>query len=141
MEVLERIFKTVIELGYASTWVILAVLLLRCALRRMPKRYSYLLWAIPAVRLLIPIPFAGVWGMLGVKMAVDGSGFFVPPGTPFVKHQGYVLFRVVLIHDRDMLFYHIFYFQAFPHCPVIIVFVEICCRAFAAVPTGNGVVM
>ena len=80
-------------------------------------------------------------GILLVKMAVDGSGFFVPPGTPFVKHQGYVLFRVVLIHDRDMLFYHIFYFQAFPHCPVIIVFVEICCRAFAAVPTGNGVVM
>ncbi len=73
MEVLERIFKTVIELGYASTWVILAVLLLRCALRRMPKRYSYLLWAIPAVRLLIPIPFAGVWGMLG-SLAENGGG-------------------------------------------------------------------
>ena len=73
--------------GYASTWIILTVLLLRCILQRAPKKYSYMLWAIPAVRLLIPIPFAGIWGMLGgLPEGSLGRAFY--QAAFFLSHPG-----------------------------------------------------
>lgn len=64
MVFLERVFRNILELGYTGAWIILAVLLMRCILKKAPKKYSYILWGIPAVRLLIPIPFAGIWGVV-----------------------------------------------------------------------------
>lgn len=60
MNFLERLFLGVLGLGETGVLVILAVLFLRCVLHRMPKKFSYVLWAIPAVRLLIPVSFHGI---------------------------------------------------------------------------------
>ncbi len=84
---LEEILASVLEMGYAATWVILAVLLLRVILQRMPKKYSYMLWAIPAVRLLIPIPFAGVWGLL-CRLPEGGLGRALYQAASFLSHPG-----------------------------------------------------
>ena len=86
-EYLEGILGSVLEMGYASTWIILTVLLLRCISQRAPKKYSYMLWAIPAVRLLIPIPFAGIWGMLGgLPEGSLGRAFY--QAAFFLSHPG-----------------------------------------------------
>lgn len=51
---LKQIFSAVAEMSVTGAYIILAVLLIRAAIKRLPKRFSYMLWVIPAVRLLCP---------------------------------------------------------------------------------------
>ena len=74
---MEEILQPVLELSYAGTWVIAAVMALRCFLYRLPKKFSYILWAIPGIRLLFPISFPGIWGILEKAKGTE-SGFIVP---------------------------------------------------------------
>ncbi len=41
-------------MSVTGAYIILAVLIIRAAIKRLPRRFSYMLWAIPAVRLLCP---------------------------------------------------------------------------------------
>ena len=54
---MNTLFLQLLNMSIAATWAVLAVLLLRLALRKAPKRIHCLLWAIPALRLLIPVFF------------------------------------------------------------------------------------
>lgn len=49
-----RVFSTIIDMSIVSSFVILAVLLIRLVLRWAPKRFSYVLWAVVLLRLLCP---------------------------------------------------------------------------------------
>ena len=52
--VLETVFLKILNMSIGGAFVILAVLLARLLLRRAPRAISFALWAIVAVRLLIP---------------------------------------------------------------------------------------
>ena len=52
---MERWLSAVLSMSGTASLVIAAVLLIRLALRRAPKRFSYLLWAVVLFRLLCPI--------------------------------------------------------------------------------------
>ena len=80
-------------------------------------------------------------GVLLVQVPIYRSRFFVPPGSPFVHHQGDFFLRVVFVHDLDMFPDDIFNFEAFAHCPVVIVFVEIRSRSFTAAPSRHRVIV
>lgn len=49
------IFQTVLTLSLAGTFCIFIVLLARLLLRRAPKKFSYMLWAIVFIRLICPV--------------------------------------------------------------------------------------
>lgn len=51
------ILDTLFEMSITASVVILAVLLVRLLMRRLPKIYSYLLWTIVGIRLCIPFSF------------------------------------------------------------------------------------
>lgn len=50
-----EIFARLIDMSITATVVIIAVLIARCFMGRLPKRYSYILWMIVVVRLLCPV--------------------------------------------------------------------------------------
>ena len=50
MKVMEQIFLTVLNMSASACVVIAVVLLARLLLRRAPKKWSYLLWSVAAVR-------------------------------------------------------------------------------------------
>lgn len=58
------------SMALMATFAALAILLLRLLLRRMPKRYSYILWGAVGFRLVMPVSFslpislAGLWKQL-----------------------------------------------------------------------------
>ncbi len=52
---IKEIFSAVAEMSITGSYIILAVLVIRAAIKKLPKRFSYMLWAIPAVRLLCPL--------------------------------------------------------------------------------------
>ena len=51
---MEAVFAAVLKMSLAGGAVILLILPLRLALRRAPRRFSYLLWAVAAFRLSVP---------------------------------------------------------------------------------------
>jgi len=69
----EGIFRTVLEMSITGSWVILAVLLARLVLRRLPKRYSYALWAVAGFRLCCPVSFASVVSLFSLPKVQTGA--------------------------------------------------------------------
>ena len=55
---LSQIFLTFLYKNMTVSVVIIAVLLARLLLRKMPKKYSYILWSIVGIRMIFNLPFA-----------------------------------------------------------------------------------
>ena len=55
---LSQIFLTFLYKNMTVRVVIIAVLLARFLLRKMPKKYSYILWSIVGIRMIFDLPFA-----------------------------------------------------------------------------------
>ena len=55
---LSQIFLTFLYKNMTVSVVIIAVLLARFLLRKMPKKYSYILWTIVGIRMIFDLPFA-----------------------------------------------------------------------------------
>lgn len=55
---LSQIFLTFLYKNMTVSVVIIAVLLARFLLRKMPKKYSYILWSIVGIRMIFDLPFA-----------------------------------------------------------------------------------
>lgn len=55
---LSQIFFTFLYKNMTVSVVIIAVLLARFLLRKMPKKYSYILWSIVGIRMIFDLPFA-----------------------------------------------------------------------------------
>ena len=51
---MQTLFLTVLDMSIMASVIILFVLVLRLLLKRMPKRFSYLLWIVVLIRLLCP---------------------------------------------------------------------------------------
>ena len=65
------------------TLVILAVLLVRLLLRRLPKKYSYLLWSVVGIRMLFQIQFPARFSLLSLwhymTQQISGSQLLAAP--------------------------------------------------------------
>lgn len=65
------------------TLVILAVLLVRLLLRRLPKKYSYLLWSVVGIRMLFQIQFPARFSLLSLwhymTQQISGSQLLTAP--------------------------------------------------------------
>ncbi len=64
---MDTIFLKVLNMSTGACYVIAAVLLARLLLRRAPKIYSYLLWAVVGFRLCCPFSFRSVFSLFSVK--------------------------------------------------------------------------
>ena len=70
----ERLFLVVLRTALPGSLCILAVLAARLALRRMPARFSYLLWAVVVFRLVCPVPPAAPFGLLPSSLPGSAGG-------------------------------------------------------------------
>lgn len=61
---MEQLFWRIADLTLSGSIAILGVLAFRWMLKDQAKIFSYLLWIIVGIRLLIPISISGVWGVL-----------------------------------------------------------------------------
>lgn len=57
-------FLQVINLSYLGSIVIVFILAARLLLKKAPKKYSYILWAVALVRLIVPISFESVLSLI-----------------------------------------------------------------------------
>lgn len=64
MQLLERMFIQILQMGWMGSMVILLVLAARIPLKKAPKRFSYMLWAAVLLRLLFPFSFEGAFSLI-----------------------------------------------------------------------------
>lgn len=86
IERLEPAFMQLLNMSITAGYVILAVLLARLLMRRLPKRYSYALWAVVAFRLLCPVSISSVLsifniGIFDMTAATQGAELVYIPGN------------------------------------------------------------
>lgn len=61
---MDAVFLKVFNMSITAGWLILAILVLRLLLRKMPKRFICALWAIAAVRLVCPLSFESAFSLI-----------------------------------------------------------------------------
>lgn len=66
---LDKVFLQVINMSYIGIVVILFVLAARILLKKAPKKYSYILWLVVLLRLIVPISFESVLSLIPVNPA------------------------------------------------------------------------
>ncbi len=67
---MSKIFEAVLEMSVTAGYVILAVMLVRILIRRLPKKYSYALWSVVGFRLICPVSFKAVYSLFSVTERV-----------------------------------------------------------------------
>lgn len=75
---MERIFLRILEMDMAGTACILFVLAIRLLLRRKPRSFSYVLWAVVFLRLLCPFSLSSPYfGLMlgGVGQALESAAY------------------------------------------------------------------
>ncbi len=82
----EPAFLQLFNMSITASYVILAVMLVRLLFRRLPKRYSYALWAVVAFRLLCPVSigsFLSIFnlGLFDMTNATKGAALVYIPGN------------------------------------------------------------
>ena len=82
----EPAFLQLFNMSITASYVILAVMLVRLLFRRLPKRYSYALWAVVAFRLLCPVSigsFLSIFnlGLFDMTDATKGAALVYIPGN------------------------------------------------------------
>lgn len=65
---MEYFFLSILDMSLTAGFVILAVFVIRFFLRRAPKRYSYLLWALAGFRLIFPFSFSSALSLFNLPI-------------------------------------------------------------------------
>jgi beta-lactamase regulating signal transducer with metallopeptidase domain len=64
---MEALFLKILNMSITGAYVIVAVILVRLLLARMPKRYAYWLWSVVLFRLVCPVSLASVFSLFRIK--------------------------------------------------------------------------
>ncbi|PKM68646.1 MAG: hypothetical protein CVU95_03325 [Firmicutes bacterium HGW-Firmicutes-2] len=64
---LEKIFLQIINMSYVSSIVILFIIGARLLLKKAPKKFAYILWAVALFRLIVPMSFESILSIIPVN--------------------------------------------------------------------------
>ncbi len=63
---MKELFQSIVNMSITGSYIILAVMVLRLFLRKLPRRYSYGLWLIPGLRLLFPFSISSALSLFNI---------------------------------------------------------------------------
>ncbi|WP_053083691.1 M56 family metallopeptidase [Rubeoparvulum massiliense] len=66
---LEKVFLQILNMSYIGSIVVLFILAARILLKKAPKKFSYLLWAVALFRLIVPVSFESIVSLIPVNPA------------------------------------------------------------------------
>ncbi|MEV5029247.1 M56 family metallopeptidase [Paenibacillus sp. LPE1-1-1.1] len=91
---METLFLKILNMTLTATYVIVAVLLIRLLLKRAPKKYSYLLWAVVLFRLVCPVSIssefsifnAAPFDMTAAQKSGEAALSYVPSDIGYMEN-------------------------------------------------------
>ena len=75
---MSTVFEKILEMSAVASVVIIAVLIVRLALSKAPKKYSYILWSVVAYRLVCPVSFRSAFSLFRVFKRAGKTTEFIP---------------------------------------------------------------
>ena len=81
---MEALFLQIFRMSISASWLIIAVIFIRLLLRKAPKGFRYILWALVAVRLLCPVFLESEFSLVPNQGILSEVGDAVVPMTPMV---------------------------------------------------------
>ena len=81
---MESLFRIVLQMSITAGYVILVVMVLRLLMHRMPKKYSYSLWAVVLFRLCCPITLSSVFSVFNLSARKGDDVIIDLSGVPYV---------------------------------------------------------
>ena len=86
---MESIFVTVLNMSITGGLIVAVLALLRLMFKSLPRRYSYMLWAIPALRLLCPISISSAVSFFNLlkprTVEQNRMEYIAPPAAEYVS--------------------------------------------------------
>lgn len=83
LDFIQPLFNTFLNMSITGAYIIIAVMLIRLLLRKSPKIFSYCLWLIPALRLILPFSFSSVLSIFNFISAPSES----TPASGITSHS------------------------------------------------------
>lgn len=65
---MSKIFFTVLNMSITASYVILALMIVRLLMHKLPKKFSYVLWSVAAFRLCVPVSFTSIFSFFSIKL-------------------------------------------------------------------------
>ena len=84
---MDRLFLTVLKMSITSSYVILFVLIARLILKKCPKIFSYILWAVVLFRLICPVSFESKLSLIPNNSISEGSISLTKPLINYIKYS------------------------------------------------------
>lgn len=87
-----QFFLKLLNMSISASWVVLAVLILRFAMKKAPKWMTCALWAIVAFRLVIPVSIESIFSLIPStetlpQQIITGNRFEIDSGIPVINQQ------------------------------------------------------
>lgn len=83
---MEAVFLKILNMSIAASWLVFAVLVLRLLLKKAPKAITVILWALVAIRLIVPFSLESVLSLIPSAETVPGDILYTD--TPAI-HSGF----------------------------------------------------
>lgn len=88
---MENIFLEILNMSITASWLTLAVIVLRCILKKAPKSLRVILWAMVGIRLVCPFSFESVLSLLPSKETVSEDILYaqnptIESGVPVINN-------------------------------------------------------
>lgn len=77
------VFLKLFNMGITAGWIVLAVMLLRLILRKMPKQFTCMLWALVGLRLVLPFSPESIFSLIPSAETIPET--FVPGELPEIS--------------------------------------------------------
>lgn len=80
------LLRTVLNMCITASYICIAVIILRFFMKKLPAKYSYMLWAIPLIRLICPFSVSSAVSIFNIIKPASASGHtidFIAPDTAF----------------------------------------------------------
>lgn len=72
---MSSLFNSVLNMSITGSVVIAAVIIVRLLMKKLPKKYSYMLWSVVGFRLCIPFSFKGFLSIFQLNPIKDKTGY------------------------------------------------------------------
>jgi len=79
---MEALFLQILSMSISASWLIVAVILIRFLLKKAPKGFRYVLWALVAVRLLCPVYIESDFSLIPSQDVIADVGTVTKPMVP-----------------------------------------------------------
>lgn len=65
---MEKVFLSILNMSLTAGIIVIAVLIIRLFLKKLPKKYSYFMWSVVGFRLICPVSVGSVFSIFNLKL-------------------------------------------------------------------------